>query len=146
MTYEENVRAILESNFAGFKEEIIDAACKSINGLSTKGRWEWKFDEKTGIRGMHCSECGYAEAQVYKKFCGQCGADMREEIGGSNDKPDDKDKPPKEYATKLVPIGFSQHDCESHYKCPFCEEHYGSWSIPINKPFKCKCGKYVWTD
>lgn len=30
MTYEENVRAILESNFAGFNSEIIDIAVKNI--------------------------------------------------------------------------------------------------------------------
>ena len=57
-----------------------------------------------------------------------------------------KEEIPKDYANKLTPVGFSQHDCESHYECPFCGEGYGSWSIPIGKPFKCKCGKYVWTD
>lgn len=36
MTYEQNVKAILESNFAGFKEEIIDIACKRICMLETK--------------------------------------------------------------------------------------------------------------
>ena len=35
MTYEQNVKAILESNFAGFKEEIIDIACKRICMLET---------------------------------------------------------------------------------------------------------------
>ena len=30
MTYEENVRAILECNFVGFKEEIIDTATQRI--------------------------------------------------------------------------------------------------------------------
>lgn len=39
MTYEENVRAILESNFAGFKDEVIDTACKMILGLRTYGEW-----------------------------------------------------------------------------------------------------------
>lgn len=36
MTYEQNVKAILETNFAGFKEEIIDIACKRICMLETK--------------------------------------------------------------------------------------------------------------
>lgn len=80
MTYEENVRAILESNFAGFKEDIINTAYRRICELQTHGRWVWKFDENTGISGMHCSVCGFAEAQVYNKFCGQCGADMRPKI------------------------------------------------------------------
>lgn len=34
MTYEQNVRAILESNFAGFKDEIIDIACERICELT----------------------------------------------------------------------------------------------------------------
>ena len=34
MTFEENVRAILESNFAGFKEEIIEIATKVICELN----------------------------------------------------------------------------------------------------------------
>ena len=36
MTYEQNVKAILETNFAGFKEEIIDIACERICMLETK--------------------------------------------------------------------------------------------------------------
>lgn len=36
MTYEQNVKAILETNFSGFKEEIIDIACKLICMLETK--------------------------------------------------------------------------------------------------------------
>ena len=50
------------------------------------------------------------------------------------------------YTNKLICIGFSSHDCESHYKCPFCEYPYESWSIPIDKLFICKCGKEVWTN
>lgn len=34
MTYEQNVKTILESNFAGFKEEIIDIACQRICELA----------------------------------------------------------------------------------------------------------------
>ena len=33
MTYEQNVKAILESNFNGFKEEIINVACERICAL-----------------------------------------------------------------------------------------------------------------
>lgn len=58
----------------------------------------------------------------------------------------DKKTEAKTWANKLVFIGYSQHDSESHYKCPFCGEHYRSWSMTIGKPFKCKCGKEVWTD
>lgn len=37
MTIEENIRAILECNFAGFKEEIIDTAVKKIAEIES--RW-----------------------------------------------------------------------------------------------------------
>ena len=40
MTYKENVTAILECNFAGFKQEIIDTAVNNILTLSeNKGKW-----------------------------------------------------------------------------------------------------------
>lgn len=40
MTYKENVTAILECNFAGFKQEIIDSAVDCIMALSeNKGEW-----------------------------------------------------------------------------------------------------------
>lgn len=35
LTFKENVKAILESNFAGFKEEIIDLAVERICSLKT---------------------------------------------------------------------------------------------------------------
>ena len=40
MTREQNVRAIIETNFTGFKDEIIDVAVKNIMALSeNKGEW-----------------------------------------------------------------------------------------------------------
>lgn len=39
MTYEEDVRAILETNFAGFKEQIIDIAAKKIMALEQQSRF-----------------------------------------------------------------------------------------------------------
>lgn len=36
MTYKDNITAILECNFPGFKQEIIDNACNRILGLNTK--------------------------------------------------------------------------------------------------------------
>lgn len=37
MTYKENIRAILECHFTGFKEDIIDSACNRI--LEQEPRW-----------------------------------------------------------------------------------------------------------
>lgn len=36
MTYEENVRAILETNFAGYKEEVIENAVKRIMDIAAE--------------------------------------------------------------------------------------------------------------
>lgn len=38
MTYEENVRAILETHFAGYKEEVIESAVKRIMDIATEKR------------------------------------------------------------------------------------------------------------
>lgn len=36
MTKENNIRAILETNFAGFREDIIESAVKMIMGLEAR--------------------------------------------------------------------------------------------------------------
>ena len=36
LTYEENVRAVLETHFSGFKDEIIDSAVNSIMRIKTQ--------------------------------------------------------------------------------------------------------------
>lgn len=48
---------------------------------------------------------------------------------------------------KMIYVGFSQHDDESWYKCPVCNQPYGSWgfingSVKVSDDgtFKCKCG------
>lgn len=48
---------------------------------------------------------------------------------------------------KMIYVGFSQHDDESWYKCPVCNQQYGSWgfingSVKVSDDgtFKCKCG------
>ena len=48
--------------------------------------------------------------------------------------------------TKIMPraryLGFSQHDCETHYECPLCKRKFGSWSTDfykVNGTEHCKC-------
>ena len=48
---------------------------------------------------------------------------------------------------KMIYIGFSQHDAEAWYKCPVCNQQYGSWgfingSVKVSDDgtFKCECG------
>ena len=43
MTFEENVRAILESNFAGIKDEIIETACERICELTKDKDYEPEY-------------------------------------------------------------------------------------------------------
>ena len=42
------------------------------------GHWIFKnFDRETGLSNCDwCSECGKPSAQVYKTYCGNCGAKM----------------------------------------------------------------------
>lgn len=159
MTYEENVRAILESNFAGFKEEVIDTACKAICGLRTYGEWIPCDEQLPKKQGYYVVQTDGSRGHVVdisefgKLWSNKCGdfdwgwnKASRVIAWMPLPEPYGKEEIPKTYPNKLACVGFSQHDCESHYKCPFCGEHYGSYSIPIGKPFKCKCGRYVWTD
>lgn len=38
-------------------------------------------------------------------------------------------------------IGFNNHDCESIYKCPYCENILYGWGIKTRKINLCnKCG------
>lgn len=85
MTYEENVRAILESNFAGFKEEVIDTACKCICDLQSKGKWIKEWEEVPITDGiMHqpywsCPRCGRkweAYSAQFITFCSKCGMEL----------------------------------------------------------------------
>lgn len=72
MTHKENIRAILECYFTGYKEEIIDSACNRISELKPKtGHW---ID---GFGGSKCSECGCLEAG-HSDYYPNCGAKMLE--------------------------------------------------------------------
>jgi len=77
MTYKENITAILECCFAGFKEEIIEAACNRILGLKPK-TGHWIRVDKTKVK---CSECEithmiaqYPNGKI--DWCPNCGAIM----------------------------------------------------------------------
>ena len=34
---------------------------------------------------------------------------------------------------RAIYIGFSQHDCEAYYRCPCCNESFGSWRVFHNQ-------------
>lgn len=82
MTYKENIKAILECCFAGFKEEIIEAACNRILEIEQKtGHWIMTSDYYTGAYGtidyVKCSCCG-KDSLEEGNFCPNCGAKMVE--------------------------------------------------------------------
>lgn len=89
MKYKENITAILECCFAGFKEEIIEAACNRILGLKTKtGHWIEGQTDNPNIHNIICSCCfagypskGHANSQYTRekfKYCPNCMANMVE--------------------------------------------------------------------
>lgn len=87
MTHRENIRAILECYFAGYKEEIIESACNRILEQESetgqkKGHW---IASDIPNEEYVCSECGgaswYYDYQAHIKrsdFCPNCGAKMQE--------------------------------------------------------------------
>lgn len=77
LTYEQNVKAILECTFAGFKDELIENACKMICTLNDSekpktGHWI-ELDDKSAV----CS-CCCKNNILYGDFCKWCGAKMQE--------------------------------------------------------------------
>ena len=93
MTLEQNIRAILECNFTGYKDEIIDIATKNIMSLSDIEnqktghwiRWYEEVEHKTcteNIPHCKCSECNKEYnpySSFFIKYCSQCGAKMEGE-------------------------------------------------------------------
>lgn len=79
MTYKENITAILECYFTGFKKEIIDSACNRILDQEPKtGHWIENAPEYQNIDPPYiCSECGNMHLRK-TNYCDQCGAKMVE--------------------------------------------------------------------
>jgi hypothetical protein len=61
--------------------------------------------------------------------------------------PDYEESDEAKEMVEMIYNGFSQHDCESHYKCPVCNKDYGSWKmLTFGKVFKCNnCGTLLKT-
>lgn len=60
-------------------DECDEAFDMAIKALEKTAKWIYKNDKETGIEGLHCSNCGFAQAQIYIKYCGNCGARMKAE-------------------------------------------------------------------
>ena len=80
MTYKENIRAILESHFTGFKEEIIDGACNRILEQEPKTvlySGDGYADGYMVYDMAECPNCGYDYEDGDKdwglSFCPNCG-------------------------------------------------------------------------
>ncbi len=92
MTKEDNIRAILETNFAGFREDIVESAVKRIMDIKDDrhGRWIIRDNPGTGWYRITCSECGedvtstapcigfFPDVKVIWNYCPDCGALMDE--------------------------------------------------------------------
>ena len=73
-----------EEGFIGTLKNIVDMM-PTIEPERKKGKWECHYSRPNVYEDLywHCSECGYKNdnqyANVYHKFCPNCGADMRGE-------------------------------------------------------------------
>lgn len=90
MTYKENITAILECYFTGFKNELIESACNRILEQEPKtGHWisdaiQGEIDGQI-VKAFICSECGAISVFritdgkiVNGDLCPNCGAKMAE--------------------------------------------------------------------
>ncbi|MBO7731284.1 MAG: hypothetical protein J6S67_01975 [Methanobrevibacter sp.] len=87
MTYRQNVKAILECVFAGFKDELIAVACERIceigcdECVDNKGMWipiPYEIDYQTDAE---CSLChGQFIDAIRYNYCPYCGAKMESEV------------------------------------------------------------------
>lgn len=102
---------------------------------------EWHADEKqkSGLFDISFKEekieLVYGDTKARGGVCQECYNDFCEIAENFFDEAnrratDDKKKPDAIY------LGFSQHDCEAHYKCPLCGKGFGSWSIDM-KNVRC---------
>ena len=85
MTTEQNIKAILECFFSGYKDDIIDAAAKRILEIEPVRRGRWKRDSLLSTNGgsyevWRCSECQNA-FNWKMRYCGHCGAKMEVDDG-----------------------------------------------------------------
>lgn len=90
LTYEQNVKAILECIFAGYKDELIDIACRMICTLKDTEEQKlkighWIYDEKSDLSKCSiCSAyCPHDElGRIETHYCSCCGAKMESEVKG----------------------------------------------------------------
>lgn len=79
MTYRENITAILECYFTGFKKEIIDSACNRILEQEPKtGHW---ITTRTFMHNgeYYCDKCKCDSPNNEKwDYCPNCGCRMIE--------------------------------------------------------------------
>lgn len=75
MSKEENIIAILETHFTGFREDIINSAVQSIMRLEAlPGRWE---DGTCSVCGFDWHDIQYEKTKVNKSpYCPNCGSRM----------------------------------------------------------------------
>ena len=80
MTTEQNIKAILECFFSGYKDDIIDAAAKRILEIEPVRRGRWEGLMLTSYPPKYrkqCSVCRYmACTSENYHYCPSCGAKM----------------------------------------------------------------------
>ena len=88
MTYEQNIKVIIESIFAGYNDELIEDACKKICALNDSekpktGHWiPMGLVDANDNRNYECSECHHGDTHAKNQivpYCWYCGAKMESE-------------------------------------------------------------------
>lgn len=100
------------------KTEFCDEFSHSNMGYNTV---QFSTELRIISKGDVCDDCYKDFLEIAENFFDKVN---RENEGKPKKKPD------------AIYLGFSQHDCESHYKCPLCGCSFGSWSINM-KDVRC---------
>ena len=85
MTTEQNIKAILECFFSGYKDEIIDAAANRILEIEPVRRGRWVIDDEfidcSSCRKEKWSRVPYENLVKRFRYCPNCGAKMEVDDG-----------------------------------------------------------------
>lgn len=78
LTYEQNLKAIIDSHLTEVKDEIKDSIIDNILRLKAPKRGSYAEWINPAYDWLQCSRCGYTTS-AKSRFCPGCGAEMEVE-------------------------------------------------------------------
>ena len=73
---------------------------------------------------------------VFRLLCFDYKEEAEKALAERSNRAAEKNEGKQKKKPDAIYLGFCQHDCEAHYKCPLCGKSFGSWSINM-KDVRC---------